>query len=96
MIECFFDCSSPWTWLGFRNLRALAAELAPGIRANTVCPGLVNTPMAEGVRANTANYALQRLAEPLEIAQAILFLTSIESSYVTGAALAVDGGRSFH
>ena len=27
MIECFFDCSSPWTWLGFRNLRALAAEL---------------------------------------------------------------------
>ncbi len=27
MIECFFDCSSPWTWLGFRNLRALAVEL---------------------------------------------------------------------
>ena len=27
MIECFFDCSSPWTWLGFRNLRRLAAEL---------------------------------------------------------------------
>jgi 2-hydroxychromene-2-carboxylate isomerase len=27
MIECFFDCSSPWTWLGFRNLRKLAAEL---------------------------------------------------------------------
>jgi len=27
MIECYFDCSSPWTWLGFRNLRALAAEL---------------------------------------------------------------------
>lgn len=82
---------------GVLNLtRALAAELAPGIRANTVCPGLVNTPMAEGVRANTANYALQRLAEPLEIALAILFLTSTESSYVTGAALAVDGGRSFH
>lgn len=27
MIECYFDCSSPWTWLGFRNLRKLAAEL---------------------------------------------------------------------
>ena len=27
MIECFFDCSSPWTWLAFRNLRALSAEL---------------------------------------------------------------------
>jgi len=82
---------------GVLNLtRALAAELAPAIRANTVCPGLVNTPMAEGVRANVGNYALKRLAEPDEIAQAILFLTSRESSYVTGAALAVDGGRSFH
>ena len=82
---------------GVLNLtRALAAELAPGIRANTVCPGLVNTPMAQGVEANFRNYALQRLAEPQEIAQAILFLTSAESSYVTGAALAVDGGRSFH
>ncbi len=82
---------------GVLNLtRALAAELAPTVRANTVCPGLVNTPMAEGVQANVGNYALQRLAEPEEIAQAILFLTSSESSYVTGAALAVDGGRSFH
>jgi len=82
---------------GVLNLtRALAAELAPGIRANTVCPGLVNTPMAKGVEGNTGNYALKRLAEPEEIARAILFLTSEESSYVTGAALAVDGGRSFH
>lgn len=82
---------------GVLNLtRALAAELAPAIRANTVCPGLVDTPMADGVRANVGNYALQRLAQPEEIAHAILFLTSSESSYVTGAALAVDGGRSFH
>lgn len=82
---------------GVLNLtRALAAELAPAIRANTVCPGLVDTSMAEGVRTNVGNYALQRLAQPEEIAQAILYLTSAESSYVTGAALAVDGGRSFH
>lgn len=82
---------------GVLNLtRALAAELAPGIRANTVCPGLVDTPMAEGVQGNFGNYALRRLAQPNEIAQAILFLTSSESSYVTGSALAVDGGRSFH
>ena len=76
--------------------RVLAAELAPKIRANSVCPGMVDTPMADGYRANTANYALQRLAEPEEIARVILFLTSTESSYVTGAALAADGGRSFH
>ena len=82
---------------GVLNLtRALAAELAPDIRANTVCPGLVDTPMAEGVQGNVGNYALRRLAQPVEIARAILFLTSFESSYVTGAALAVDGGRSFH
>lgn len=76
--------------------RALAAELAPTIRANCVCPGLVDTPMANGVRGNTGNYALGRLADPLEIAHAILFLSGPESTYVTGATLAVDGGRTFH
>lgn len=82
---------------GVLNLtRALAAELAPAIRVNSVCPGLVDTPMAVGVHGSVGNYALKRLAQPLEIAQAILFLTSAESSYVTGAALAVDGGRAFH
>jgi NAD(P)-dependent dehydrogenase (short-subunit alcohol dehydrogenase family) len=82
---------------GVVNLtRALAAELAPRIRVNSVCPGMVDTPMADGFRGNVGNYALHRLAEPIEIARAILFLTSPESSYVTGAALAADGGRSFH
>ena len=58
---------------GVLNLsRALAAELAPAIRVNCVCPGLVDTPMAEGVRANVGNYALGRLAQPEEIARAIL------------------------
>ncbi|NDZ18765.1 3-oxoacyl-ACP reductase [Variovorax sp. WS11] len=76
--------------------RALAAELAPKIRANTVCPGLVDTPMGDKHRANVGNYALKRMAEPVEIAQAILFLTGAGSSYITGVALAADGGRSFH
>jgi len=76
--------------------RALAADLAPDIRVNCVCPGMVMTPMSEGFRSNVGNYALKRIAEPVEIANALLFLTSHESSYVTGAALATDGGRSFH
>jgi NAD(P)-dependent dehydrogenase (short-subunit alcohol dehydrogenase family) len=43
-----------------------------------------------------ATYALKRVAEPEEIARSILFLTSADSSFVTGVALAVDGGRSYH
>ena len=82
---------------GVVNLtRALAAELAPSIRVNSVCPGMVDTPMTAGLERDLDRYALGRIAEPLEIAQSILFLTATESSFVTGAALAVDGGRTFH
>jgi NAD(P)-dependent dehydrogenase (short-subunit alcohol dehydrogenase family) len=41
-------------------------------------------------------YVIRRVGLPEEIAAAALFLTSSESSYITGAALAVDGGRTFH
>jgi NAD(P)-dependent dehydrogenase (short-subunit alcohol dehydrogenase family) len=82
---------------GVVNLtRALAAELAPSIRVNSVCPGMVDTPMTSGIERHVERYAMKRIADPLEIAQAILFLTSAESSFVTGSALAVDGGRTFH
>jgi NAD(P)-dependent dehydrogenase (short-subunit alcohol dehydrogenase family) len=85
--------------------RALAAELAPTIRVNAICPGAVETPMTEGTLRDAAGavspaianrYALERPAAPEEIAAAILFLTAHESSFVTGVSLAVDGGRTFH
>ncbi|SCK10579.1 NAD(P)-dependent dehydrogenase, short-chain alcohol dehydrogenase family [Variovorax sp. HW608] len=82
--------------------KALASELGPQIRANAVCPGAVDTPLLPDVLRVKAQdpaqspYALKRIATPEEIAQAILYLTSSESSYVTGTALAVDGGRTFH
>jgi len=82
---------------GVVNLtRALAAELAPAIRVNSVCPGMVDTPMTADGPRDVTPYALKRIADPLEIAHAILFLTGSESSFVTGAALAIDGGRTFH
>jgi meso-butanediol dehydrogenase/(S,S)-butanediol dehydrogenase/diacetyl reductase len=87
--------------------RALAVEEAPhGIRVNAVCPGGTITPYhirraaARGVseaqmRAERAgDNLLRRWAEPREIAYPILFLASAESSFVTGATLMVDAGRS--
>ena len=85
--------------------KAIAAELAPRIRANAVAPGVVATPMTAKLLAGydnpdnapfVAQYALKRVAKPEELAEAILFLTSDASSFVTGTVLAVDGGRSFH
>ncbi len=88
--------------------KALAMEAAAfGIRVNAVCPGAVETDLLRSGLASMsdpeaareevkARYALARIAAPAEIANAILWLTSSESSYVTGTAMAVDGGRTFH
>jgi NAD(P)-dependent dehydrogenase (short-subunit alcohol dehydrogenase family) len=81
--------------------KTLALEWAP-IRANTICPGAVDTPMVrEGYSAEAraqigARYVLGRIGEPIELAHAALYLSCRESSFVTGIVLAVDGGRSFH
>lgn len=76
---------------------------ARNIRVNVVAPGLTTTPVVEASiqrrddpetyrRHRAAQIPLQRLASPEEVADAILFLASSESSYVTGAVLPVDGG----
>ncbi len=71
---------------------------AEGIRANTVCPGFIRTPMVtEGLDPETRDYIaglhpLGRMGEPEEVAEAVLFLASDRSSFVTGTCLFVDGG----
>jgi NAD(P)-dependent dehydrogenase (short-subunit alcohol dehydrogenase family) len=80
--------------------REIAVEYArQGIRANSLCPGPVNTPLlAEFLAAPAArarrfvHIPMGRLAEATEIANAALFLASDESSFVTGSTFLVDGG----
>jgi len=74
-----------------------------GIRVNCICPGDVDTPMLpadarlrglkwEDYLAGCATRAMGRIGTPEEIARAVLFLASDDSSFMTGAALVVDGG----
>jgi len=82
--------------------KAAALDLADAnIRVNAVCPGFVRTGMTEpvlqeeGVEAGlAASVPLGRIAEPEEIARAILFLAHEDSSYATGSLLLLDGGTS--
>jgi NAD(P)-dependent dehydrogenase (short-subunit alcohol dehydrogenase family) len=84
--------------------RTLASEMAPRrIRANVVVPGATRTPIwdrsAPSAEAKTALEArwsrlipLGRMAEPEEVARAVLFLASDDASMITGAEIVVDGG----
>ncbi|MBZ0287835.1 MAG: SDR family oxidoreductase, partial [Anaerolineae bacterium] len=81
--------------------RSAALEYAnKGIRVNAVCPGFTDTPMVDKMKDENANMAeatikaipMRRLGTPEEIAQAVLWLCSPDSSFVTGHALAIDGG----
>ena len=77
--------------------RSWAAEFSPsGVRVNAVAPGPVLTGGAapERIEALGATTLLSRPAQPGEIAEVIAFLASPRASYVTGAVLAADGGRT--
>jgi len=84
--------------------RAMAIDHGPqNIRVNCICPGDTDTPMLrdearqlgqaeDQFMAEAAGRPLNRYAQPIEIAQSVLYLVSDAASYVTGAILAVDGG----
>lgn len=79
--------------------RALAIELAPDVRVNAIAPGLIASEMSLAIpdeirEKMIAAIPLGRMGEPEEIAKAVLYLLSPESSYITGHVLVVGGGRS--
>ena len=95
-------CASKFGVVGMT--KALAAELAPDIRVNCVCPGPIDTPMMDAelewfpdpVAARTAAIArvpLQRFATPEEVARSILFFAA-DAPYATGSVFSLDGGTT--
>ena len=80
--------------------KACAVDLAHlNIRVNSIHPGLIETAMTHGIMADPSQVGallgptlMKRVGQPIEIAQAMLFLASDESSFMTGAELVVDGG----
>ncbi len=81
--------------------RSLALETArEGVRVNVVSPGVTDTPMPRGhasdeeVYAKAAKVPLRRIGQPQDMANAVLFLLSDDSSYVTGQDLRVSGGAN--
>jgi NAD(P)-dependent dehydrogenase (short-subunit alcohol dehydrogenase family) len=82
--------------------RTAALEGAPhNIRVNAVIPGVAMTPGTEAALptraaqlATAAGIPLRRIADPVEVANAVLFLASDEASYITGTQIVVDGGKT--
>ena len=100
----FAYCTTKFAVVGLTKCLALDHALQ-GIRANAVCPGRVETPFVKKRIAEypdpkkaydemAATQAIGRMAEPEEIAAAVLYLASDEASFITGTALEIDGGFS--
>ena len=77
----------------------LAKELAPKILVNAVAPGFTSTEMTDNtwsdrIKKQVNNILLKRMADPKEIAEVVLFLSSSANEYITGQTINVDGGFS--
>lgn len=86
-------------------VRSVALDVAKaGVRVNALCPGMTETGMLDRLSKSTEGFRdallamkpMGRIGEPEEIAEAALWLASDQASYVTGHALAVDGGFAAH
>ena len=82
-------------------VKALAAELAPHIRVNAIAPSITDTPLAAGllntpekIEANAQRHPLKKIGIADDIAQAVRFLLSEQSAWMTGQILKLDGGIS--
>jgi NAD(P)-dependent dehydrogenase (short-subunit alcohol dehydrogenase family) len=83
-------------------VKAAAADLARyNVRVNAVCPAVIETPLvamatasAEGHALFAGMHPLRRLGQPEEVAEAVAFLLSGSSSFMTGAAVPIDGGQT--
>ena len=79
--------------------RAMGLRLAPRVRVNAVAPGLIATPMTEGMPSEVlaklvARIPAGRIGTPHDVAELVAFLVAPESSYVTGQTILTCGGRS--
>lgn len=83
--------ASKWAVRGLTKASAL--DLGPTIRVNSIHPGPIATPMTAGLDASMVEtQRIPRFGRPEEVTAAVLFLAGEESSFMTGAELAVDGG----
>ena len=78
--------------------RSMALELAPTVRVNCICPGVIDTDMARIGFADLSEeaefYPLKRIGTATEVAKGIIYLASTDAGFVTGSALAMDGGAT--
>jgi NAD(P)-dependent dehydrogenase (short-subunit alcohol dehydrogenase family) len=101
-----YNASKAAVWMLSKSVALYCAKMGWDIRSNSVHPTFVDTPILDGMAASTGKpkdvimeklarqIPLKRVGEPNDVANAVLYLASDESRFVTGAELKVDGGIS--